>query len=68
MSMANPVETILILVGACFSAGAIGASFTLGVALVCRWLEWAPVNTKVIINNNHAICDECGGVVGSPKQ
>ena len=50
MSMANPVEALLMLTGACFVVGSLGASFTLGVALVCRWLEWAPVNTKVIIN------------------
>ena len=66
--MANPVEAVLILAGACFSAGAIGASFALGVALVCRWLEWTPVNTKVIINNNHATCDECGELVGREQQ
>jgi len=50
MSIANPGEALLILIGACFSAAAIGASFALGVALVCRWLEWAPVNIKAIIN------------------
>jgi hypothetical protein len=47
--MANPVEAILILTGACFSVGALGASFTLGIALVCRWMAWAPVNTVVNI-------------------
>ncbi len=48
--MANPVEAVLILLGACFAAGAIGGSFIFGVALVCRWMAWAPVNTCVNIH------------------
>ena len=48
--MANPVEALLILAGACVSSAAIGASFIFGVAMVCRWLEWAPVNTTVNIS------------------
>lgn len=48
--MANPVEALLVLAGACFAAGAIGASFVFGIALVCRWMAWAPVNTTVHIH------------------
>lgn len=47
--MNNPIEAILILLGACTVAAAVGASFVFGVAMVCRWLEWAPVNTVVNI-------------------
>jgi hypothetical protein len=49
--MADPIEALLILAGACVSSAAIGASFVFGVAMVCRWLEWAPVNTTVNIYN-----------------
>jgi len=65
--MVNPVEAVLILIGACFSAGAIGASFVFGIALVCRWLEWAPVNTNIIINNNRHYCEDCCNAVGGSK-
>lgn len=61
--MANPVEALLILIGACFSAGAIGASFVFGIALVCRWMGWAPVNTAVHVHY-HEASDDVGG---SPK-
>jgi hypothetical protein len=55
--MANPVEALLILIGACFAAGAVGASFIFGVALVCRWMGWAPVNTTVHIHYHEAFDD-----------
>lgn len=61
--MNNPFEAILILLGACTVAGAIGASFIFGVAMVCRWLEWAPVNTTVNISYHGPDAD-----VGSSKE
>jgi len=29
--------------------GLAGAAFTLGVATVCRWLKWSPINITVNI-------------------
>lgn len=45
------VQAFLALAGACFAAAMIGGSFVFGVACVCRWLEWAPINTTININN-----------------
>lgn len=29
----------------------MGAFFALGIVFICRWLDWSPVNIKVILNN-----------------
>lgn len=49
--MSDPIQAILVLAGACFVAMSIGGSFVFGVASVCRWMKWAPVNTTVNIYN-----------------
>lgn len=47
----EPFHTFFVFVGILICAGGIGATFALGVALVCRWLKWAPVNTTINIYN-----------------
>lgn len=42
-----------------------GIFFALGFACVCRWLEWAPVNTTVIIKNFYHGNDEATPSSGS---
>ena len=39
------------IVGALVLINAAGMSFTLGVAVVCKLLGWAPVNINVTANN-----------------
>jgi len=53
--MSNPFEALLILIGACFSAGCLGASFAFGAAMVCRHMKWAPVDLTVNINDYREI-------------
>jgi hypothetical protein len=52
----TPVSDILriafALAGICFSAMLIGGSFAFGVATVCRWMKWAPVNTIVNVSDS----------------
>lgn len=43
----NPVEAILILVGAVFAVSCCFAGIAFAVCLVCRWMEWSPVNLTV---------------------
>jgi hypothetical protein len=47
--MTDTVQAVLTLAGACFVAMSIGGSFVFGIATVCRWMQWAPVNTVVNI-------------------
>lgn len=49
--MTGSLNAILIVTGWAFFIGASGAFFALGFIIVCRWLDWSPVNTKVILNN-----------------
>lgn len=49
--MPDFVQAILVAVGFCFIVGCSGAAFAFGVATVCRWLGWAPVNLTVNITN-----------------
>jgi len=63
--MADPVQAVLVLIGACVAAAAIGGSFVFGVALVCRYLEWAPINTRVDIHY-HERKDASVGDAGKP--
>lgn len=46
---------VLALVGISFSAVLIGGSFAFGVATVCRWMKWAPVNTIINVNDYRTI-------------
>lgn len=45
--------------------GTAGVFFALGFAGVCRWLEWAPVNTTVIIKNFYHGNDDVAPSSGS---
>ena len=44
------INNIVMAVGLVTLVGCCGAAFTLGVALTCRWLSWAPIS--IIVNNN----------------
>lgn len=46
-------DQVYYLFGAIFLVGACGAAFTFGVAVVCRWLKWAPVTINVVVNHQH---------------
>lgn len=63
--MSDPMQAILVLAGACFAATAIGGSFIFGVATVCRWMKWAPINTVINIYN-HEPAEVAPDVVGGP--
>jgi hypothetical protein len=52
--MTDMFHAMFVLIGACFAACTIGASFIFGVATVCRWMSWAPINTTININNYDA--------------
>ncbi len=49
--MGDSVNALCILAGACFAMMAIGASFTFGIATVCRRMKWAPINIIVNLND-----------------
>lgn len=49
--MPDFVQTILVTIGFLFLVGGSGAAFAFGVATVCRWMAWAPINTTVNIHN-----------------
>jgi len=50
--VAETFHAILVLAGAAFAAMVCGGALAFGVATVCRWMEWAPVNTTINIYNN----------------
>lgn len=52
--MDDSLHAIFVLAGLAFSTMVCGAALTFGIASVCRWMNWAPVNTTVIINYHHA--------------
>lgn len=56
--MADPVQAILVLVGAVFAVGCCAAGLTFAVAMVCRWLEWSPVNITVNYIDQRTHCDD----------
>lgn len=47
--MAEHLNALFVVTGWAFLVGASGAFFALGVAGVCRWLNWAPINVNVHI-------------------
>lgn len=49
--MNEPVQAFMVLAGACFVAMSIGGSLVFGVATVCRWMKWTPINMTVNVNN-----------------
>jgi hypothetical protein len=49
--MEDPVKALLWLAGICFTVACCGGSLMLGMALVGRWLGWAPVNLTVNLND-----------------
>jgi hypothetical protein len=55
--MDNAFQAFLVLIGAAFSLMVCGAALTFGVATVCRWMAWAPVNTTININNYREVAD-----------
>lgn len=55
--MTNPIEAFLVLVGVAFSLMVCGGALTFGVATVCRWMVWAPINTTININNYREVDD-----------
>jgi hypothetical protein len=58
--MNETVQAFMVLVGACFVAMSVGGSFVFGVATVCRWMKWTPINMTVNVNNY-------GGAVGAVR-
>lgn len=50
--MAETAHALLVLIGAAFASMVCGGALAFGIATVCRWMEWAPVNTTVNIYNN----------------
>lgn len=63
--MSDPVQAILVLTGICFAAMAIGGSFVFGVATVCRWMEWAPVNTRIDVHYHERSLSDVGQALTS---
>jgi hypothetical protein len=53
--VSESIHAISALAGLCFTAMAIGASFTFGAAMVGRWLKWAPINTTVNVYGPAAV-------------
>lgn len=45
--MSESLNALWVLIGAAFALMICGGAFALGVASVCRWMRWAPVNTTV---------------------
>lgn len=50
--MTDLATAMFAAIGFIFMVGASGAAFVFGVATVCRWMEWAPLNITVNLNND----------------
>lgn len=50
--MADPVQALLMLSGLAFVCLCCGAAFAFGACLVCRQMNWAPVNLTVNLNDH----------------
>ena len=50
--MEDFLQSLLLGVKLAYVAGFTGAAFTLGVALICRWLSWAPINITVNVTRS----------------
>jgi len=48
-------QAFLILVGACFTAGCVGAAFTFGVVFVCQRMRFTPLNVEINLNDYRPI-------------
>jgi hypothetical protein len=55
--MPDIVQTIFVAIGFLFLVGGSGAAFAFGVATVCRWLAWAPINIIVNVNDRRSADD-----------
>jgi hypothetical protein len=49
--MNETIHALSVLFGACFVVMAIGGSLMFGIASVCRWMKWAPLNITVNVNS-----------------
>lgn len=49
--MDDPVKALMALFGLGFTAWCAGAAFMAGMAIVGRWMKWAPVNVTVNLND-----------------
>jgi hypothetical protein len=58
--MPDFAQAILVTVGFCFIVGCSGAAFAFGVAIVCRWMAWAPINIIVNVNDRRSADDGNG--------
>jgi hypothetical protein len=53
--MSDAFQVIAALAGAAFALVVCGMAFAFGAAIVCRWLNWAPINTTInIFNPDHS--------------
>jgi hypothetical protein len=67
--MSDAFHAFFVLAGACFAAMCIGGSFAFGVASVCRWMKWAPLNTTINVNNyGEAVGYGYHDPVGGPRE
>jgi hypothetical protein len=51
--MSGPIDAFLVLIGLVFSVSCCAAGAVAAIAMTCRWLEWAPVNTTIYIHNHY---------------
>lgn len=49
--MSDPFQAVLILAGAVFAIGCCTAGMMFAACLVCRWMNWAPVNLTINLND-----------------
>jgi|HubBroStandDraft_6_1064221.scaffolds.fasta_scaffold00050_79 hypothetical protein len=45
--MSDLAQAFFALIGLVIAVGCCGGSFAFGACLVCRWMEWSPVNTTI---------------------
>lgn len=46
------IEKLLSTLAIMAAVMSLSAAATLGAALVCRWMKWAPFNVTINVNNN----------------
>ena len=49
--MADFLQGVGAAIRMAITIGGAGAVFALCIAVVCRWLKWAPINITVNVNN-----------------
>lgn len=55
--MSDAIQALSVLIGVAFSLMVCGGALTFGVATICRWMAWAPINTTININNYREVDD-----------